>query len=69
MCFCYLKNLTEKDKRANIVVDEVKLKSLAKRKKIHATDFVGSLWMAISSVFKYNFKDQTDKKVWIRFQQ
>ena len=63
MCLCYLKNLTEKDKRANIVVDEVKLKSLAKRNR-----YVGSLWMAISSVSKYNFKDQTDKKVWIRFQ-
>ena len=62
MCFRYLKKLTKKQKQANIAVDEVKLESLVNRKKIHATDFVGSLWMAVSSVSKYDFRNQADTK-------
>ena len=60
-CFRYLRDLTKKHKLANIVVDEVKLEDLIKRQKIHSKSFMGTLWIAVSSVSKYDFRDQSDK--------
>ena len=60
-CFGLLKDLTKKLKRVNIVVDEVKLENLIKQQEIHFEDFEGTLWIAISSVSKYDFRDQSDK--------
>ena len=41
-CFGFLKDLTKKHKRANIVVDEVKLENLIKQQEIHFEDFEGT---------------------------
>jgi len=60
-CLQFLYALTEQFRNCNISVDEVTLEDLAKRDQIHAKDFVGSLWLAVSSVSRYDFKDQRDE--------
>ena len=60
-CFLFLQDLTKKHPHANIVVDEVRLENLVNKKEIHDNDFVGSLWMAVSSISKYDFRDQIDQ--------
>ena len=61
LCFHYLRDLTKSHKHANIVVDEVPLQDLINQGQIHARDFAGSLWIAVSSVSKYDFRDLSDK--------
>ena len=56
--FKFLYDLTKQYKRANICVDEVSWKNLIKRRKIHSKCFSGSLWLAVSSISRYDFIDQ-----------
>ena len=61
--FTFLYDLTEKSPTANIAVDEVPLDMLVKQKKIHHDSFTGSIWLAVSSVTNYDFKNKDDKTV------
>ena len=57
--FRFIRDITEKYKNANIAVDEVNLQDLQQLKgPIFHKDFCGSLWIAISSLSNYEFKEQ-----------
>ena len=62
ICFQYLSDLTKNHEHANLVVDEVPLEALVKREKIHDECFKGSLWLAVLSMSKYDFRDQNDNR-------
>ena len=56
-CFKFLMDLTAKFTQASIGVDEVMLTQLINRDKLHHDDFRGNLWIAVSSVDKYDFRN------------
>ena len=59
--FLFLYDLTAKYPQANIAVDEAPLQDLVKKEKVHSDAFTGSLWIAVSAVTLYDFRDQEDK--------
>jgi len=50
-------DLTEKHTRANTGVYEVMLTELVQKEKVLDDDFDGNLWIAVSSVDKYDFRN------------
>ena len=59
--FKFLMDLTAKYTQASIGVDEVTLTEVNKRERIYHEDFEGTLWVAVSSVDKYDFRNMTNK--------
>ena len=59
--FKFLMDLTAKYTQASIGVDEVMLTEVNKRERIYHEDFEGTLWVAVSSVDKYDFRNMTNK--------
>ena len=59
--FKFLMDLTAKYTQASIGVDEVMLTEVNGRERIYHEDFEGTLWVAVSSVDKYDFRNMTNK--------
>ena len=59
--FAILYQLTKTYPYSNFAVDEVPLELLVKQKRIHHKYFHGSIWLAVSSTAKYDFKNKDEK--------